>query len=318
MSKGAEGERFLAVFAELKSAVSDSPTELEAAWENNLRLQNLCDEIAQLIRGFEIVEDWSRFAFTNNVSAAGALARRDYEDRWRSIVTEIANRQWNALFADLISNLADDDSISIDQQPSDPLSDEIADWKHKAKEEAGQIEQLSDFAFQKQEMDDWDDFDWVDESLRAWDRLKTVCGLDVAGALWRRRALPHVLVPSHVARHYGATRASLYRRLDQAGKAFVFGAPLAALALQRAVIEEVLAKHWGAEKGQIKEANLPELQWDTRASRLKRLANEALHGDPEKLTADALDRAIIENFGLLRLLIEQAPQDLNAHQRKVK
>lgn len=37
MSKGAEGERFLATFAELKSAVSDSPDQLEEAWETNPR-----------------------------------------------------------------------------------------------------------------------------------------------------------------------------------------------------------------------------------------------------------------------------------------
>jgi len=88
----------------------------------------------------------------------------------------------------------------------------------------------------------------------------------------------------------------------------VFGAPLAALALQRAVIEEVLSKHWGAEKGMVRNANLPTLEWDARAERLKRMANTALHGDADTLKGDQLDRAIIENFLILRLLIENAPQ----------
>lgn len=100
---------------------------------------------------------------------------------------------------------------------------------------------------------------------------------------------------------------SLYRRYIQAAQAFIFGAPLAALALQRATMEEALRKHWGAEGGAIRNANLPDLAWEARASRLKRLANDALHNDPEKEGADALDRAIIENFQLLRLIIENAP-----------
>lgn len=311
MSKGAEGERFLAAFGELKAAVGDDPAELEATWEGDVRVQALCDEIAQLVRGFEAVEDWSRFAFTNNVSAAGALARRDYDDHWRKIVSRVANRALDAIFLELFPDFVHDETASVVESPNDPLGDEIAEWMDTAKDEAGQIEQVFDYAFQRQEVDDCGDFNWVHPSLEAWERLKN-SGLDVAGSLWRRRALPHVLIPSHVAKHYGATRASLHRRLDQAGRAFVYGAPLAALALQRAVLEEVLKKHWGAEEG-LKDAKLPEPSWDIRASRLHRLGNEALHRDPEKLKPDEQDRAIINNFLLLRLLIEHAPEDLSAH-----
>ena len=315
MSTGAESERFLAAFSELKNAVGNDPVQLQNTWEGSIDIQSLCDEIAQLVRGFETVENWSRFAFTNNVSAAGALARRDYDARWRPEVSRVANRAFDAMFMELFGDLAEDASPTEGEQHEDLLGDEIVEWKDTALEEAGQIEQVFDYAFQQLDLDDCGDFEWVNSSLEAWDRLK-ICGFDVAGSLWRRRSLPHVLIPSHVAKHYGATRASLHRRLDQAGKAFVFGAPLAALALQPAVIEEVLARHWGAEKGMVREANLPELAWDARADRLKRLANDALHGDPEKLTADELDRAIIENFGLLRLLIENAPQDLNGLRRQ--
>ncbi len=311
MSKGAEGERFLAAFGELKNAVGNDPAQLAATWEGQTRLQNLCDQIAELIRGFEDAEDRSHFTFTNNVSPAGAHARRDYDDHWRKVVRRIANRAFDGIFAELFPDFVDEVSVLTDARPDDLLADQIAEWKDVASEEAGQIEQAFDYAFQQQEMDDCDDFVWVHFTLEAWDRLK-ISGLDVAGSLWRRRALPHVLIPSHVAKHYGAARASLHRRLDQAGKAFVFGAPLAALALQRAVIEETLKRHWGVESGAVRDANFPEPQWDIRASRLKRLANDALHGDPEKLTPNQLDRSIIENFLLLRLLIEHAPENLKS------
>lgn len=315
MSKGAEGERFLAAFGKLKAAVNDDPGRLDASWQDNDQIQRLCDELDVLVRGFEVVEEWSPLSFTNHVSAASAKARRDYDEHWRETVWKVANRQLIALMDEFLADIVDveDDTTDDTEMPAvDALAASIAEWKEEAEEEGRQIKQMIDYVFQLREMDDCGDREWLDESLRAWDRLE-VSGLDVAGTLWRRRALPHVLVPVHVAKHYGASRASLYRRLHQAGKAFIFGAPLAALALQRAVIEEVLSRHWGAGKGWVRDANLPELSWEARADRLKRLANDALHGDPERLSADNLDRAIIENFLLLRLLIEHAPEDVTAH-----
>lgn len=318
MSVGAEGERFLAAFSKVKTAVADDPAKLNANWQDSQELQILCDELAQLVQGFETVEERSPLAFTNHVSAASALARRDYDDRWRNIVTKVANRTLATLLAELLGDDFEGDDCDSDAAtiaPQNPLAAKIADWKQSASEEAGQIKQIIDYVLHLREMDDSGDRDWIDEGLIAWDRLE-VSGLDIAGTLWRRRALPHVLVPVHVAKHYGASRASLYRRLHQAGKAFVFGAPLAALALQRAVVEETLKKHWGVESGAIRDANLPETLWDRRATKLKRLANDALHGDPEKLSPDELDRAIIENFFVLRLLIENAPEKLPASSGK--
>lgn len=317
MSKGAEGERFLAAFGKLKAAVDDNPARLESEWKDGNEVATLCDELAQLVRGFELVEEWSPLAFTDHVSPAGARARRDYDERWRDPVWKVANRRLFALMDEFLADLVDvEDNAADDTDPSavDALGASIADWKNEAKNEAEQISQLIDYVSFKHDMDDCGDFDWVEESLVAWDRLK-VSGLDIAGTLWRRRAIPHVLVPSHVAKHYGRSKHSLHRRLYQAGKAFVFGAPLAALAMQRATMEEVLSRHWGAHKGWVRAANLPELTWDARADRLKNLANDALHDDPEKLSPDELDRAIIQNFLLLRLLIEQAPEDLAKHGR---
>lgn len=313
MTAQGDGEQFLVRFNRLKMLAADDPSRLESAWPQSEELQTLCDEIAGLVRSFESIEERSKYAFTHNISSAGALGRRDYDERWRTVVSTIANRELNAWFEEFFPKELRDTEPTAEE--IDPLADKIEDWKHEAREDASNIERLPDFASSHHEIDDDAYLDWVPDSLDAWARLEGA-GLDVGGALWRRRALPHALVPAHVARHYGVDRASLYRRLHQAGQAFVFGAPLAALALQRAVIEEVLCRHWGAEKGKVREANLPTLDLDARADRLKRLGNDALHGDPERLTADQLDRAIIENFLLLRLLIENAPVDLDRHRQK--
>lgn len=303
MSVDREGERFLATFNALRKAVGDDPFKLSATWKGNPLLQKLCDELVHLVYQFHVAEEWSPYAFTPNVASTSAAARREYDDRWSLAVREVASRDFLFLFEQLENEIATDET---DEARPDQLTVDIGNWKDDAVDEAGDIEHLMDFALSHLEVDDSGDLEWVNNSKKAWGRLKSA-GLDVKGALWRRRAIPHILVPPHVARHYGANHASLYRRLHQAGRAFIFGAPLAALALQRAVMEEVLSKHWGADRGHIRNANLPELSWDARASRLKNLANDALHSDPEKLSSDQLDRAIIENFILLRLLIEHAP-----------
>src|SRR5687768_13498992 len=75
----------------------------------------------------------------------------------------------------------------------DPLGEMISEWKDTAGEEVGCIERMVDHAFAQREVDDFGDFEWVSGSLDAWDRLVRVCGLDLRGALWRRRAIPHVL-----------------------------------------------------------------------------------------------------------------------------
>lgn len=306
-----EGAEFMAGFAELKSRVDDDPGQLIERWEQDQRLQEICDRLHELERSLEVAEEWSPVALTPHVSVASAKSRRDYQERWSRQVNFVASRWAHKILDSLIP---DTGSPRFQRRP-DELSIEIENWKYEAGKERALLEQAFDYLRMRQENDDDGYLDWAIEANWAWTRLTKVAGLDIEGALWRRRAIPHILVPTHVANRYGQKRASLYRRLHQAGRAFVFGAPLAALALQRAALEELLRKHWGAEKGHLREAKLPDLGWDRMAHKLKRLANEALHEDPEKLTPEQLDRAVIENFILLRVLVENAPPDAGEHQR---
>ena len=311
MTRADEGALFMTAFAELKALVNDDPDRLIESWERDKRLQNLCDKLHSLARGFEIAEEWSPVALTPHVATISAKLRRDYEERWSQQVDFVATRWMHKMLDDLFP-----DSEPAHFEPRrDQLSIEIENWKDDANEESQLLRQAFDYLEQRQEFDEDGYLDWIVDAVRAWDRLTKVAGLDVKGALWRRRAIPHVLVPTHVANRYGENRASLYRRLHQAGRAFTFGAPLAALALQRAALEELLREHWGAEKGHVREAKLPHLRWDFGADRLKNLANDALHNDPEKLSPEQIERAVIENFIILRLLIENAPVDAGEHQR---
>lgn len=300
--RGDEGALFLADFEALKDATGDCPTTLEERWRDSKVLQQLCDRLAGYRLSFFVAEEWSPIAFTPHVPAAATRARRDYDDRWRMVVGRVADRE----LLDLFDTLMDESSFD-EPRTGDPLDQDIEGWKYGAGSDARSIEYAFDCIADQGANDDSEDFEWVDDAARSWDRLKRFVGLDMEGAFWRRSAIPHVLFPSHVSKHYGQHHASIYRRLFDAGRAFTFGAPLAALAMQRAVLEELLEMHWGSPKGWVRDANLPSLSHDARANRLKRLADKSLHGEPESMTAHELDREIVKNFLLLRELIELAP-----------
>lgn len=296
-----DGNQFVAAFEALKLRTDDDPAILLDRWKGSPELGTLCDDLAGRVREFEKIEESSLHPMTANVSPAAVQARRDFDNRWIANVRYVAGREYH----DLLESLFGEEGPISDHE-GDALAIQIQSWKSLAKEEANKIAELPWFAKQQRENDDSDNFEYLDDSLAAWSRFERI-GLDLTGVFWRRMAVPHVLVPTHVATHYGQQNASLYRRYVQASQAFIFGAPLAALALQRATLEQALKKHWGAEGGSIRNARLPELSWDARASRLKTLANDALHNDPERESPEKLDRAIIENFHLLRLIIENAP-----------
>lgn len=326
MSYGAKGEQFQAAFAELQSLTDNDPDALKSAFEGNRRLQELCDSIKSYVQVFEALEESLPHAFAPNISSSGIKARREFDSRWRDAVAYVANRNLRQLLDKIVIDIDIDtsevpNSVRSPIKAPDPLSEQIDDWKYDGSEEARSLEAMVDYAFSRREVDE--DLAWLDLGFDAWDKLKSI-GLEPVGVFWRRKAVPFILVPPHVSSHYGQDRASLYRRLHQAGQAFIFGAPLAALGLQRAVLEEVLKRHWNLDEftvrnasleGLIETADLPAVPAKAKAQVLRRMANDALHNDPEKLTEDGLDRAIINNFLILRFVIENAPNRAGAQQR---
>jgi hypothetical protein len=301
--RGDEGTLFLIAFQDLKNAIDNSPSALDEQWKDRDDLKELCDRLDGYRRSFDIAEEWTAVSFTPHVPAAASKARREFEEHWQALVARIADRNFWVLFGDLFP-----DGI-VDVEPTDdPLGREIEGWQYGARNDAENIKHAFAYLIDRRSWDEDGDFDWVDETERSWDRLIKIVGLDLKGAFWRRNAIPHILFPSHVSNHYGPEKASIYRRLHDAARAFTFGAPFAALAMQRAVLEQLLKGHWGSAKGWVRDANLPTLALDARAERLKRVGDQALHGDPEKLSTDELDRQIIRNFLLLRELIEGAPE----------
>ena len=312
-----DGQRFLIALNKLQGLVENDPSRLEAEMQDGSPLVALCEEIYQLVRQFEKVERGSSTPFTEHVSNASIKARREYDELWRYYI-------WYAAYGGDGAWLVDEKvQIGVEKKQHervDELGFLIDHAKFSARINADYIQETVELVEQMQE--NFPEFEEENETieigLAALGSLRS--DLDAVDVFWKRDMLPHVLIPVHVSKRYGQAKQSLYRKLNDAGKAFIYGAPLAALTMQRAVLEEVLTKHWGATKTtrgyQIRDANLSEITWDARADRLKKLGDRVLHGDLDEISSDQLDRLIIDGFLLLRTLIESAPESPQIHQER--
>jgi hypothetical protein len=154
-------------------------------------------------------------------------------------------------------------------------------------------------------------------ALGAYDYLVETIGLDLHEVFRRWRKVPVVFMPAHVANRYGASeKGSLLQLLDDAVRAYVFGAPAAAIAMCRSALEMVLKRHYG--HGQWENAKLGNLvflaskQYDFikkgSLMPLVKQANRILHnyGQMERLSEQE-DRTILRFLETVKFLIQRAP-----------
>jgi hypothetical protein len=81
-------------------------------------------------------------------------------------------------------------------------------------------------------------------ALDAFEYLESVIGIDVDDIFRRWREVPPILMPSAVANKQDDERGSLNGLLDNAVRAYVCGAPAAAIAMCRAVLDRVMRDHY--------------------------------------------------------------------------
>jgi hypothetical protein len=156
-------------------------------------------------------------------------------------------------------------------------------------------------------------------ALDAYDYLIETIGLNVQEVFRRWRKLPVVFMPAHVANRYGTNdKGSLLHLLDDAVRAYVFGAPAAAIAMCRAALEMVLKRHYG--HGQWEDKPLDDLivLASYRYSKLvqkekidpfRKLANGILHKyDHVNRLSEEDERTVLNFFRTLKYLIQRAPE----------
>jgi hypothetical protein len=152
-----------------------------------------------------------------------------------------------------------------------------------------------------------------------WKRLRNEAGFDLRGFIRRRRLIPFVFVPRHVAARHDHPLSYIYENLRQAHEAFVFGVPSAALALMRAIMEMVLIEHYAAQGNDLSDRinsvqkALPASANAAALHRLRRRANSVLHqgeGQREILSRfepQEIETEIASLLRVIRALVEGAP-----------
>jgi hypothetical protein len=161
--------------------------------------------------------------------------------------------------------------------------------------------------------------------LDAYDYLQNTIGFDAAMVFRRWRQLPVIFAPSHVSDQHGLTeRGALNDLLENAARAYVFGADAAAIAMCRALLETVLKKHYELEyqyeyKGELRDKGLGKLiiladekykfVQKTELQRLTQNANNVMHNYGARGKTSLTDeKTIVEFLKTIKFLIERAPK----------
>ena len=300
---------FMAAYRKLRDMVDDDPAGLEELAADDEPLKALCLEVYNATLSLSVAERSHRNQFAAPVDPRFIEAWRDYEERFSHPLGGI----W-------LKDLGLDFKTSA-QEPSNKFNQKWEVAADSGIERAKDFEAALDFAGQ-QASDPNREFpegftESIEDGLAEWRSLEKETGFDLKSVFRRRELVPFVLVPRHVANRHGAQeKLSLFSLLQQAHDAFVFGAPFAALALMRAILEVVLKRHYGSEgvdlSDLIKNAkSLPPAANVATLTRIRRLANNVLHFERERVQLPRdMERELLGFLYTLRTLIEAAPPRL--------
>lgn len=296
--------KFMSLFERLKDLINDNPEELERLASATPDLQSLCRELLVIATLLKSKERQSRRQFALPVNPSFLVAWREYYERYVVGVerifslgfssgdtkrTEDVDFQWHSANAEAKENL---DAI-----------EEVFEYTNSAIDH--DISLNDDAAYQ------------LTAGIFTWSALKSEIGLDLQGVFRRRQLVPFVLVPRHVGQKYGNSELpSLYSNLQQAHEAFVFGAPYAALALIRSILEVMLRDHFHIAGKDLNERinNSTEILPDdvnkAALHRIRENGNVVLHLNEEKtgkfrrFDQMTLEKEIASHLLALRNLIE--------------
>ena len=315
----AEVAKFLSLYTRLKDWCGDEPDAIFQLAIADKKFKDLCMQLLGAAERLHASEQRHRHLFATPVDPKFLSAWRDFEVRYEHVLA--AN--WSAfVFGDESTGLSDQSksSTSADRK-----------WEHadlNAKIAADVIEKVIGFArVQAFDVEEPLEPDYsmsaeqaVEMAIGYWESLTDEIGFDLADVFRRRRLVPFVFFPRHIAALHGTPEKTLiYKSLLQAHDAFIFGVPFAALALMRAIMETVLRDHYHAQGTDLSERinsvqkTLPANANKAALHRMRKLANAVLHHSAEdqtlaKLEPLQMEREIMSLLCVLRALIEGVPQ----------
>jgi hypothetical protein len=223
--------------------------------------------------------------------------------------------------------LEDARAASLNSDRDEKLLEKLYDWlfgETRQPSPQEQVHYVRKAASMEDHLRTWEQVDPVLQTVFfKWEKASYEAGLDLRGILRRRALVPFVHFPRHVSRRLqGGDEPSVYNNLRQAHDAFIFGAPFAALALMRSVMERVLRTSYGASGADLDALirsvaqRLPPAASAAALHRLRRSANAVLHDRETSNDAPAWSRSSVREaeldmlslLGVLRNLIEGAPE----------
>jgi hypothetical protein len=293
----------MVLFNRLKDWSDDDPGALLELGRKDESVEALCSSLARVVHQLQFNSVSDRELFAAPVDTKFIASWRDFEHRFEPVLRNayafpVGECDWESadFNAETSAGLIDQ-TIELARSRADGDKSDIGVEPYTVEEGV------------------W----WAAEE---WARLCHT-GFDLRGVFRRRRLIPFVFFPRHVAARGGQDEnLSIYQNLREAHEAFVYGAPFAALALMRSIMEVVLRDHYGANGNDLSEriSNsrklLPKEADEASLHRMRKLANAILHLDPgndvalAKLEPAQMEMEILSLLRVLRSLIEGAPQRL--------
>jgi hypothetical protein len=292
-------EQFLMLYRRLQDWV-DQPSQIEPSVKTDEPLKQLCLDLFHLEnRLSEAEKEGDGFAAPVGV---------DFTKAWREYELQYAN----SIAAVALKELIGDFDLEIPKSEKTQIQARFETAEVEARDAAKGIELIFEFATD-QVIGEWSTIpdDFLEEGLGEWDKLRTNVGFDLAGIFRRRKLIPFVLIPPHISNKYGAEQISLFSLLREAHKAFVWGVPMAAVGLMRAILELVLSNHYGTTgdlENKIDTASVEPGISKLQMHKLRKLANSILHVEVGRTALPhEIEMEIVSHLLLLRMLIEKCP-----------
>lgn len=318
-------EQFRIAFEQLKTACDASPKKLVTFFGDVPEFGRLASKVDSIASQIERVQ---RYRKTHpQISNEFIQDWKDYLYKWRKEIDYVVSAE---LLASLDFEVGTFEDFQKDRGFNfRPLSAPDPDFEDEFRPEShdggaafsGFMLEARDAAGYFRDKDE-DLFDAkanaLDIGRQALEYFENTIGIDINRAFERWNRIPAIFVPSHVSDRHGlAEKGSLYDLFDEAVRAYIVGAPAAAVAMCRALLEMVLRDHYlrgpdgqgGDLHGVI---NLAAARYDfINASKLHQLrmnANDLLHNysaQSVRLLDD--EKTVLSFFRDLKFYIEKAP-----------
>ena len=330
MSKGMNlSEQFLLSFNALKNEANDNPQTLITFFPEKQSLIDLSLKVRDAAGKIEQVGDLRKYH--PQVPTQFISDWKKYLREWKKAIDYVSYVDSREKLSTIFDLDEAEHSFEAYKNRSpikkryDPDPDFEEDFNPSTHEGRKAISELINLA--EQERDTHRDFDddpvnyrlantWS-IGIQAVNFIKEPVGIDLGGVFDRWNKVPTIFVPSHVSNHHGLTeKHSLYGLLEEARKAYVAGAPIASVAMCRAIMEMVLKKHYLRDLrnppstlegvSEIAVSRYDFLQ-KNRLDALRKRANKALHNNMDKQSTTELEDALIGFFKDIKFWIEKAP-----------